>query len=271
MTPPVATGWRRGVARWLAVVAALAPAAVGRAHPAPQPADSSAVADRPRGHAQERSRDRQRMVDRQIARGGPFRQPVTDARVLAAMRAVPRHEFVPRAMRWRAYEDTPLPIGEGQTISQPYIVALMTELLALRPGDKVLEIGTGSGYQAAVLAELTPHVFSIEIVPQLYERARSVLADLGYTTIRTRLGDGFDGWPEEAPFHAIIMTCAIDEVPDPLWRQLAPGGRLVLPLGDRSSTQDLVVLTKDAAGGRQLRRVVPVRFVPTTGKAQQQH
>lgn len=274
---------RGRIARWLAVVAALAPAA-GRAQP-PAPASSAAndttaaplagstadsptLAPSPRGAAGERTRERLRMVERQIAHPPDTRRPVEDPRVLQAMRAVPRHAFVPKSRGWQAYDDSPLPIGEGQTISQPYIVALMTELLMLRPGDRVLEVGTGSGYQAAVLAELTPHVFTIEIVPQLHERARRLLADLGYGTVRTRLGDGFDGWPQYAPYQGILMTCAIDEVPAPLWDQLAVGGRMVLPLGDMASAQELVVLIKGDDGQRQMQRILPVRFVPTTGKAQ---
>jgi protein-L-isoaspartate(D-aspartate) O-methyltransferase len=270
MTLRFAARLRGVVARWLAIVAAVGPTTAGRAEEPVVAPDSAAVTHPSRGQFGQRVRERLRMVERQIERPSDPRRPVTDPRVLQAMRTVPRHAFVPKPRQWQAYDDSPLPIGEGQTISQPYIVALMTELLAVRPGDRVLEVGTGSGYQAAVLAELTPHVFSIEIVPELHERAQRLLAELGYGTVRTRLGDGFDGWPEHAPFQCILMTCAIDEVPAPLWEQLASDGRLVLPLGEVTSVQELVVLTKGPDGQRQMQRVIPVRFVPTTGKAQQQ-
>jgi protein-L-isoaspartate(D-aspartate) O-methyltransferase len=159
-----------------------------------------------------------------------------------------------------------LPIGYGQTISQPYIVALMTELLEAQAGDKVLEIGTGSGYQAAVLNELTPRVYTIEIVKPLYERAVKRLDKLGYKTIQTRLADGYDGWKEHAPFDGIIVTCAAGHVPPPLWEQLKEGGRMVIPVGGVYETQRLLVLTKQEGGKRQSRNVLPVRFVPMTGK-----
>jgi protein-L-isoaspartate(D-aspartate) O-methyltransferase len=223
----------------------------------------------PRPRTDERQRDRDRMVNTQIARGGVFRDRVTDKQVLDAMRAVPRHEFVLKRSQRSAYHDTPLDIGYGQTISQPFIVALMTELLGVKEGDKVLEIGTGSGYQAAVLSELTPYVYSIEIVEPLYKQAADRLDRLGYKTIRTRLGDGYDGWKEHAPFDGIIVTCAAGHVPPPLWEQLKPGGRMVIPVGGVYETQRLLVLIKRKDGSRESRNVLPVRFVPMTGKMQQ--
>jgi protein-L-isoaspartate(D-aspartate) O-methyltransferase len=205
---------------------------------------------------------RHRMVERIRARG------VTDAAVLAALDAVPRHLFVPPPERPKAYEDRPLPIGDGQTISQPYMVALMTSLLELRPGARVLEIGTGSGYQAAILSRVAAEVYTMEIRKTLAERARSTLADLGYRNVQVRNGDGFQGWPEAAPFDAIIVTAAPPSVPGPLLRQLKTGGRLVIPVGDRSSLQSLLVLTKRPDGGFDRANVMPVFFVPMTGEAQ---
>lgn len=194
---------------------------------------------------------------------------VTDAAVLAALGAVPRHLFVPPAERARAYEDRPLPIGSGQTISQPYMVALMTSLLELRPGERVLEIGTGSGYQAAILSRVAAEVYTMEIRQPLAERARRTLADLGYRNVHVRNGDGFQGWPDAAPFDGIIVTAAPPSVPDPLLRQLKTGGRLVIPVGDRNSLQSLLVLTKRPDGGFDRSNVMPVFFVPMTGEAQQ--
>jgi protein-L-isoaspartate(D-aspartate) O-methyltransferase len=196
------------------------------------------------------------MVADQIAARG-----VKDARVLAAMGKVPREEFVPADQRPFAYEDRPLPIGEGQTISQPYIVALMTELLALKPGDKVLEIGTGSGYQAAILAELAAHVYTIEIIPALAQRAEQTLRRLGYTGVRVKAGDGYLGWPEYAPFDAIIVTCAPEQVPRPLADQLREGGRMVIPVGPQWTSQTLYLLRKHQ-GKLTQQAVIPVRFVP---------
>jgi len=204
---------------------------------------------------------RERMIEETIAARG-----VRDSLVLHAMRVVPRHLFVPENLRADAYADHPLPIGEDQTISQPYIVALMTELLDLRPGEKVLEIGTGSGYQAAVLAAITPHVYSIEILPGLARSAGERLARLGYTTVQVRAGDGYRGWPEAAPFDAIIVTAAPDHVPEPLIAELAPGGRLVIPIGDLY--QDLMLITRDREGRVAEKAVIPVRFVPMTGEAE---
>ncbi|MFY9823757.1 MAG: protein-L-isoaspartate(D-aspartate) O-methyltransferase [Thermoanaerobaculia bacterium] len=204
---------------------------------------------------------RQRMVDEQIQSRG-----VTDPQVLAAMRAVPRHLFVPTGERLAAYEDHPLAIGSGQTISQPYMVALMTSLLGVHPGQRVLEVGTGSGYQAAVLSHLVREVYSIEIRAPLGRRARSTLAALGYHNIQLRIGDGYQGWPSAAPFDAIVVTAAPPRIPDPLLAQLKAGGRMVIPVG--TARQDLLVLTKRADGGFDTTTVMPVLFVPMTGEAQ---
>ncbi len=191
---------------------------------------------------------------------------IRDPLVLEAMRTVPRHLFVPPEYREQAYADHPLPLGQRQTISQPYIVALMTELVRPRPGSKVLEVGTGSGYQAAVLAACGAEVYTIEILPELARRAEAVLKKLGYQNLHTRIGDGYDGWPEAAPFDAVVVTAAPDAIPQPLLDQLAPGGRLVIPVGSHS--QDLVLVTR-TADGFERRSVTPVRFVPMTGKAQE--
>ncbi|MGF1644217.1 MAG: protein-L-isoaspartate(D-aspartate) O-methyltransferase [Thiotrichales bacterium] len=188
-----------------------------------------------------------------------------DPRVLDVMRVVPRHEFVPRAERKNAYANRPLPIGHGQTISQPYIVALMTDLLAVEPGDTVLEVGTGSGYQAAVLSPLVARVFSIEIVPQLGERARADLARVGYSNVEVRIGDGYFGWEEHAPFDGIVVTAAASHVPPPLIRQLKPGGRMVIPVGSRFMVQELLLVEKSEAGEVTTRQILPVAFVPLTG------
>ncbi len=185
-----------------------------------------------------------------------------DPRVLEVMAEVPRHLFVPAERAASAYRDRPLPIGLGQTISQPFIVALMTHLLRLGPEARVLEIGTGSGYQAAVLSRLAAHVYSIEIVAPLARQAAAALASYGVTNVTTRIGDGYGGWPSEAPFDAIIVTAAPDHVPPALVAQLAPGGRLVIPVG--TEEQSLLVIEKSAGGATQTRTVVPVRFVPLT-------
>ena len=202
---------------------------------------------------------RERMVEEQIAARG-----VRDPAVLAAMRSVPRDRFVPAEVRRDAYTDGPLAIGHGQTISQPYIVALMTELARPAREMKVLEVGTGSGYQAAVLAECVREVLSIEIVEPLARRADALLKELGYRNVRVRVGDGYDGWPEEAPFDAILVTAAPDRIPQPLLDQLRVGGRLVIPVG--GGRQDLVVVTRTESGYER-RTEIPVRFVPMTGKA----
>ena len=188
-----------------------------------------------------------------------------DPKVLKAMGKVPRHALVPEDVRDQAYANKPLPIGHGQTISQPYVVALMTDLLKLEPGDRVLEIGTGSGYQAAVLAELVRQVYTIEIIEPLGERARAALHELGYRNIDVRLGDGYYGWPEHAPFDAIVVTAAASHVPPPLLKQLKRGGRMVIPVGSRFSVQQLVLVNKAPDGEISIRQVLPVRFVPLTG------
>jgi protein-L-isoaspartate(D-aspartate) O-methyltransferase len=203
------------------------------------------------------------MVSEQLS--GPGRD-ITNAGVLRVMGKVPRHEFVPANVRSHAYQDSPLPIGHGQTISQPFIVAFMTEKLEPKATDKVLEIGTGSGYQAAVLAELVAQVYTIEIVDALAKRAETDLKRLGYTNVFVRSGDGYKGWPEAAPFDAIIVTCAPERVPAPLTGQLKEGGRMIIPVGS-SWNQELVLLRKQ--GGKLERHaVLPVRFVPMTGQSQ---
>lgn len=184
--------------------------------------------------------------------------------VLEALERVPRHRFVPEGQRDFAYLNRPLEIGYGQTISQPYIVALMTELLEIKAGDRVLEVGTGSGYQTAVLAELGADVYTVELVEQLAENARTLLQELGYQ-VQTRTGDGCEGWPDQAPFDAIIVTAAIPEVPSALQEQLKPGGRLVIPLGEYDGAQELTLITRDSEGKWQSQPVLPVRFVPLVG------
>lgn len=209
-------------------------------------------------------RARDRMVDRHLADPEPPIQPVEDSVVLAAMRSVPRHEFVPSELRGLAYADRPLPIGRDQTISQPYVVARMTELVRPRPGDRVLEVGTGSGYQAAVLAEITDSVYSIEIIGELARSARERLRRLGYDRVRVRHGDGYRGWPERAPFDAIVVTAAPEEIPPPLVDQLARGGRMVLPRGPEGGPQVLTLVEKDLDGEVRTRAISGVRFVPLT-------
>ncbi len=211
-------------------------------------------------NSQLRQRERDWMVDSQIVDGG-----ISDPKVVAAMRHVARHQFIPDEESEDAYGDFPLPIGHKQTISQPYIVAYMTEALRLKPGEKVLEIGTGSGYQAAILAELGAQVFTIEIVIPLAQQARANLSKLGYDQVLVRVGDGYQGWPEEQPFDAIIITAAPDHVPSPLLEQLAIGGRLILPVGD--SSQKLVLIRRTEEG-YQRTELLPVRFVPMTGQAE---
>jgi protein-L-isoaspartate(D-aspartate) O-methyltransferase len=189
-------------------------------------------------------------------------QGISDSATLAAMRAVPRHEFVPPAERPYAYQDTPLPIGQEQTISQPAVVAFMTEVIGPRPGLRVLEVGTGSGYQAAVLAETGARVWTIEIFRVLADEARARLARLGYGGVVVRHGDGYAGWAEEAPFDAIVVTAGADSIPPALLEQLAPGGRLVMPVGDPRLDQELVLVEKDRDGRIVSKRLLPVRFVP---------
>lgn len=214
--------------------------------------------------AKQRQRERRLMVQNQIAQPIDGRTPVRDGAVLEAMRTVPRHVFVPKSHHRLAYADTPLPIGHGQTISQPYIVAMMTELLKLTPNSKVLEIGTGSGYQAAVLAHLTPHVYTIEIIEPLADRAGKVFEWQRYNEVRFRCADGYFGWAQEAPFDVIIVTCAAGHLPPPLWQQLKPGGRIVIPIGGPLEVQRLVVVEKTEDGKRRSTAVTAVRFVPMT-------
>ncbi len=192
-------------------------------------------------------------------------QSSADPRVLEALATVPRHEFVPPELRDYAYANRPLPIGHGQTISQPYIVAVMTDLLDVQSGDRVLEVGTGSGYQAAVLSTLVREVFTIEIITELATSARDRLARLQYTNVETRSGDGYYGWPEHAPFDGIIVTAAGTHIPPPLLQQLKPGGRMVIPVGTRFLVQELVLVTKQADGTITTRQILPVAFVPLTG------
>ena len=205
-------------------------------------------------------KSREAMVRNQLVAGG-----IRNPEVLQAMTDVPRHEFVPSALRPYAYADGPLPIGHGQTISQPFIVAYMTQALELTKQESVLEVGTGSGYQAAILGKLAKQVYSIEIVPPLAESAKGVLSKLGFENVHVRLGDGYLGWPEKAPFDAIIVTCAPDHVPEPLISQLKEGGRLVIPVGEAGGVQQLVLLRK-RNGQISKDKMLDVRFVPMTGK-----
>jgi len=215
----------------------------------------------------ERVREREQMVEKDIA-NYPYK-PVKDKQVLEAMKRVPRHVFVPEDFRKDAYRNSPLLIGYNQTISQPFIVAHMTELLDIEPDYKVLEIGTGSGYQAAVLGELCDHVYTIEIVRPLGIKAGALLQELGYGNIHVRIGDGYEGWPEEAPFDRIIVTCAPDQIPQPIVDQLAPGGKIVIPVGKQNQTQYLVTVSKNKSGRISSKTHYPVRFVPMTGKAEE--
>ncbi len=205
--------------------------------------------------------ERNKMVDAQIVAEG-----IADPAVIAAMRRVPRHWFIPDQESDEAYGNFPLPIGHEQTISQPFIVAFMTEALRLQPEEKVLEIGTGSGYQAAILAELGVDVLTIEIVKPLATRAAKILAQLGYDNVRVRIGDGYQGWPEESPFDAVILTASPNHIPEPLLAQLAIGGRLIAPVGTHSQHLVLIQRTKE---GYESKKMLPVRFVPMTGEAQQ--
>lgn len=208
----------------------------------------------------ERQEEREAMVRYQIVARG-----ISDIRVLEAMKKVPRHLFVPPEYRHAAYEDRPLPIGEGQTISQPYIVALMTESLCLKGDERVLEIGTGSGYQAAILAELAKEVYTIEYIPSLAKRAQKTLEELGYRNVWVIVGDGFYGLPEKAPFDAIIITCATPKIPGPLLEQLKEGGRMVLPLGG-SPCHQVLVLVKKTPDGIEKKEITGVVFVPMRGE-----
>ena len=210
--------------------------------------------------SQTRAAERSRMVERQVQA-----RDIADPRVLTAMRTVPRHRFVPDGLQNEAYADSPLPIDRGQTISQPYIVAYMTEALALPEAATVLEVGTGSGYQTAVLAEIADEVFTIEIIPELADGSRELLSELGYENVHVRHGDGYQGWPAHAPFDGIIVTAAPDHIPQPLIDQLAVGARLVIPVGERS--QMMTIVTKNSDGST-VDVTLPVRFVPMTGEAQ---
>lgn len=201
--------------------------------------------------------ERLTMVEQQIERRG-----VGDPRTLEAMRTVPRHLFVPPELQEQAYDDQPLPIGHGQTISQPYIVALMTELARPSSTDRALEIGTGSGYQAAVLSRLVDHVYTIEIVEPLGQQAAERLKALGFDNVTVRIGDGYGGWPEEAPFDVILVTAAPEDVPEPLLQQLKPGGRMVVPVGPPQAVQTLRLIEKTESGEIRTRKVAPVMFVP---------
>jgi len=193
-------------------------------------------------------------------------KPALDERVMAVMRKVPRHEFVPASQLANAYQNRPLPIGHGQTISQPYIVALMTDLARVEPGHKVLEVGTGSGYQAAVMAHLARAVYTIEIVEPLGLQARQRLQKLGYDNVQVRLGDGYHGWEEHAPYDAILVTAAASHIPPPLIRQLKAGGRMVIPVGAAFMVQQLMLVEKNRDGTVSTRQILPVAFVPLTGQ-----
>jgi protein-L-isoaspartate(D-aspartate) O-methyltransferase len=252
MAAPTAQG-RRSAASRAAVTAALLVAAAA--------CGGGGAVEQAAGERDPVDLARQRMVDEQLRRRG-----ITDPAVLRAMTAVLRHEFLPESQRPLAYTDQPLPISQGQTISQPYIVALMTQVLELKPGESVLEIGTGSGYQAAVLAEITDRVYTIEILEPLAVRARETLQRLGYRNVLVRLGDGYRGWPEYAPFDAIVVTAAPDHIPQPLVDQLKVGGRMVIPIG--SYYQELILLRKGADGNLTRQGVIPVRFVPMVGEAE---
>lgn len=208
----------------------------------------------------ERADERRAMVENQLTGFG--RIPVTDKNVVDAMLKVPRHLFIPEGHRALAYADSPVPIGYGQTISQPYIVALMTQALNIRPGMKVLEIGTGSGYQAAILAEMLAEAFTIELLKPLHEFAKNNLARLGYSQVRCLQGDGYYGWPDHAPFDRIIVTCAALHIPQPLMDQLKSGGKMIIPVGGPFETQRLLLVSKDSEGKRRSETVTLVRFVP---------
>jgi protein-L-isoaspartate(D-aspartate) O-methyltransferase len=220
----------------------------------PDRATSQGLPDSARDGA--RDAERRAMVAEQLEARG-----IADRRVLDAMRAVPRHRFVARDLQARAYSDGPLPIGRGQTISQPYVVAFMAEALQLRGDERVLEVGSGSGYAAAVLSRLAAAVYGIELEQELHERSVGTIRELGYSNVELRRGDGFRGWPEKAPFDAIVLSCAADTVPAPLWAQLSERGRILYPKGGADGSQELVLVTKTPDGPRE-RRLVPVRFVP---------
>jgi protein-L-isoaspartate(D-aspartate) O-methyltransferase len=249
--------WRHQIIASLALTFSL----TCRAEP---PATRPTTAESPAGATADEvrfARERATMVRTQLAA-----RDITNQRVLDTMGRVPRHRFVLSRWEAAAYDDGPLPINEGQTISQPYIVALMTQLADPKLGDRVLDIGTGSGYQAAVLAEMGAEVFSIEIVPALAEEASKRLHDLKYEKVTVRAGDGYRGWPEHAPFQAIILAATAPQIPKPLLEQLAPGGRLVIPVGDDGHAQDLLIVTKQPDGTFRRDTIAPVAFVPMTGE-----
>lgn len=228
--------------------------------------DEPATTERQSVAAEERfEQAKTRMVEHHLQ--GRAGRDIRDKRVLEAMGKVPRHAFVPENLRTEAYRDSALPIGHGQTISQPYVVAFMTEKLEPKASDRVLEVGTGSGYQAAILAELVAEVYSIEIVEPLGQRAKRTLETLGYENVHVRIGDGYQGWPEQAPFDAVIVTCAPENIPQPLVDQLREGGRMIIPVGPTRGTQHLYLLRK-RAGKVEQESVLPVRFVPMTGEAE---
>jgi protein-L-isoaspartate(D-aspartate) O-methyltransferase len=243
---------RRTGLRPLAALFALAVAATGCSRP-----DVSGI-----GGVKDRMAEQRDIMLRHDIAGRGIRDPA----VLGAMRAVPRHEFVPDDIQSYAYDDRPLPIGLDQTISQPYIVAAMTELIQPKPDHVVLEIGTGSGYQAAVLAKIVRRVYSVEIIPELGDTARERLERLGYTNVSVLVGDGYQGWPLHAPFDGILVTCGAEEVPPPLLQQLKPGGRMVIPVGPTLNVQSLMLIEKRSDGSISSEDVMPVRFVPLTGK-----
>lgn len=248
----------------LAVLGAAGAAPAAWAQPEPEVLLESTVSgspvERPAFESAARAAERKAMVATQVEA-----RAVSDERVLEAMRRVPRHEFVPEQVKGRAYDDTPLPIGHGQTISQPFIVGFMTERLDLEPGDRVLEVGTGSAYQAAILAELVREVVSVEIVEPLARSAAARLERLGYRNVTVLHGDGYYGYEAAAPFDAIIVTAAASHVPPPLVEQLRPGGRIAIPVG-RGWTQNLLLVEKDDAGDTSTRNLMAVRFVPLTGE-----
>lgn len=225
-----------------------------------------ALADASDRHAGQRARLMRQIATMAAQDQADTGRPSISPRVMEALARVPRHNFVPTELEAHAYENRPLPIGYGQTISQPYVVALMTELLEVKAGDKILEIGTGSGYQAAVLAELTDAVFSMEIIEPLAQRAAATLQNQGYGKVRVKAGDGYYGWPEHAPFDAIVVTAAAGHVPPPLIQQLKPGGRMVIPVGSAFMTQQLMLVEKDGQGRVLTREILPVSFVPLTGR-----
>jgi protein-L-isoaspartate(D-aspartate) O-methyltransferase len=255
--------WDRGVVCGMLVLAFLVSSCVPQDEPVTegQQAMMKSSEQSRATESQATLRARVDMVQSQFAA-----RDIVNQRVLDVMRRVPRHEFVPERIRDRAYEDHPLPIGQGQTISQPYIVALMTQLVDPQPEDKALDVGTGSGYQAAVLAELVDHVYSIEIVESLADRADETLQRLGYRNVTVRHGDGYHGWPSEAPFDLIIVAAAPDHIPEKLVDQLAPEGRMVIPVG--SGWQNLILVEKRRDGTTRQQSVAPVAFVPMTGDAE---